>query len=186
MLLIAHDWLRDHWWVFALRGVLLLVFGILAALWPGLTLAALILLFGAFALVDGTFTLVGAVLHRESQWGWHVIDGLAGVIIGVVTLVWPGLTAVVLLALIAVWSIVFGLIRLVMAIRTRHVAEHPWLLGIAGAASVLFGAAIVLLPVEGALAITWLIGVYAIFIGALMLLLGIRLRLSPAAALGHA
>ena len=181
--LISHEYLRDHWWVFLLRGLVAIVFGVVAVMWPGLTLAAFILLFAAFALADGAFTLIGALLRRESMWGWHLVDGIAGVAIGIIALAWPIDTAVVLLYFIAVWAIIYGVIRLVLAVRARKRMELAWLLGLTGIASLLFGAGVILSPGAGALAIVWLIGTYAVLIGVLMLVVAFRVRTLPATAL---
>jgi uncharacterized membrane protein HdeD (DUF308 family) len=181
--LMARDFLRGHWWVFVLRGLAAIAFGAIAILWPGLSLATLVLLFGAFALVEGSFALVGAIAHREARWGWHVVDGVAGIAIGVMTFVWTIDTAIVLLYFIGAWAIVSGGFRIVHALRVRHMPEPAWLIGIGGIASVLFGAWVIIAPGAGALALIWLIGTYAIFVGVLFVIAGIRVRTLPATML---
>lgn len=121
-------------------------------------------------------------MHREPQWGSQVADGLAGIGIGVVTIAWPNATAVVLLYLIAAWTVVFGVMRIAIAIRLRMLPEPSWVLGLTGVASLLFGAVMLVNPAAGALALVWFVGAFAVFVGALMLVIGIRLRtISPSA-----
>jgi uncharacterized membrane protein HdeD (DUF308 family) len=170
--------MAQYWWVLAIRGVVAILFGIGAFLWPGITLAVLVLLFGAYALVDGIFAVVaGLTARRESErWWWMVLEGVAGVILGVLTLLWPGITALVLLIFIAAWSIVTGVLEIAAAIRLRREIEGEWLLVVAGAASVLFGILLLIRPGAGALAVIWLIGAYALVFGVLLLVLAFRLR----------
>ncbi len=177
---ISRPWMRDHWWTFLLRGLAAIIFGLLALFLPGLTIAALVLLFGAFAFIEGLFAVVGALRGRHRDWPWHLVDGLIGVAIGVVTAFWPGLTALGLLYAIAFWAILTGIVRLAIAIRLRDLAGHPWFLGIMGLVSIVVGVILVLAPVAGGLAIVWLIGLNAIFIGALFVGLGFRVRTAPA------
>jgi uncharacterized membrane protein HdeD (DUF308 family) len=174
--------LTRHWWMVALRGVLAILFGLATFLWPALSLAALVLLFGAYALVDGVFAVVlGIRAHGERERWWAlVLEGLAGLAIGVITFIWPAITALALLYLIAFWAIITGGFEIGAAIRLRKLIEGEWLLGISGALSVLFGLLLVVMPGAGALAVLWLIGIYALIFGALLIGLGLRLR-----GLGH-
>jgi uncharacterized membrane protein HdeD (DUF308 family) len=166
----------DHWWVFALRGVAAVLFGVLAFVWPGITLAVLVLLWGAFALADGVLALIAAFrTTNDHRWGL-ILEGIVGIAAGVVTFIWPGLTALVLLYIIAAWAILTGVLELVAAVRLRKVIDNEWWLALGGIASVLFGLVLVLAPGAGALAVVWLIGLYAIVFGVLMLLLAWRLR----------
>lgn len=170
--------LARNWWIVVLRGVLAVLFGIMCFAWPGITLAALVLLYGAYALVDGVFALVSAILGRPRAEPWWalLIEGLAGIAVGIMTFAWPGITALVLLFLIAAWSIVTGVFEIVAAIRLRREIQGEWLLVLAGLLSVLFGVALVVRPGAGALAVIWLIGAYSIAFGALFIALGFRLR----------
>jgi uncharacterized membrane protein HdeD (DUF308 family) len=167
-----------YWWLVVLRGVAAVLFGIGAFLWPGLTLTVLILLFGAYALVDGIFAVVSGFTARGEQERWWamILEGLVGIAAGVLTFVWPGTTAFVLLYLIAAWSIITGVFEIMAAIRLRREIEGEWLLGLAGAASVLFGVLLFLFPGAGALTVVWMIGGYAILFGILMIVLGVRMR----------
>ncbi len=163
----------DRWWTVALRGVAAILLGIAAFAWPGLTLVALVLLVGAYVLVDGVFSLVGGVMSRS----WLLIlEGLAGIVFGLLTLLWPGITAVVLLFLVAAWAIVTGVAELVAAVRLRRVIQNEWFLILSGVASLVFGILLVINPGAGLLALVWLVGVYALVFGVLMLLLAYRLR----------
>lgn len=170
--------LVQNWWVVALRGVAALFFGLGALLWPGLTLAVLVLLFGAYALVDGIFAIVTGIAarHEQERWWMMLLAGVASALTGVLTLLWPGITALVLLYFIAGWSMVTGILQIAAAIRLRREIEGEWLLGLAGVGSVIFGILLATLPGPGALALIWLIGVYALVYGILLLVLAFRLR----------
>ena len=172
------DVLARNWWALALRGVVAILFGLAALVWPGLTLTALVLLFGADALVDGVFAVVAAIARagRERHWWALLLEGLLGIAAGVVTLAWPGITGLVLLLFIAAWAIITGVVEIVAAIRLRREIEGEFLLGLGGALSVLFGLLLIVRPGAGALAVAWLIGIYAILFGALLLALAVRLR----------
>jgi uncharacterized membrane protein HdeD (DUF308 family) len=170
--------LARNWWLLAIRGAAAILFGIGAFLWPGITLAVLVLLFGAYSLVDGIFAVIAGIAARKEQerWWMMVLEGLAGIIIGVITFVYPGVTALVLLYLIAAWSIITGVFEIAAAIRLRQEIEGEWLLILAGILSIIFGVLLVVLPGPGALALIWLIGSYAIVFGILLLVLAFRLR----------
>jgi uncharacterized membrane protein HdeD (DUF308 family) len=184
------EMLARNWWIVVLRGVLAVLFGIMCFAWPGITLAALVILYGAYALVNGIFALVAAILGhpRTAPWWALLIEGVAGIAVGIMTFAWPGITALVLLFLIAAWAIVTGMFEIVEAIRLRREIQGEWMLGLAGLLSVLFGVALVIRPGAGALAVIWLIGAYSIAFGALFIALGFRLRgwLKSGLALGAA
>jgi uncharacterized membrane protein HdeD (DUF308 family) len=170
--------LARNWWALALRGLFALFFGLLAFALPGITLAALVILFGAYSLVDGIFALVTAVRAAEAheRWWLFVLEGLAGVAAGVITFMWPGITALVLLFLIAWWAIVTGIFEIAAAVRLRKEIRGEWALVLGGAASVFFGLVLLFRPGVGALAVIWLIGTYAVVFGLLLLMLAFRLR----------
>jgi len=163
------------WRSVGLRGLAAIAFGVLVLVWPGLTVTALVLLFGVFVLVDGFAHLVAAFAARDNR-GLLIFEGIAGVGVGVITLVWPDVTALALLYLIGAWAVVTGAIRIGAAIQLRKVIPNEWLLIISGALSVIFGIILFVAPVSGALAITWLIGFFALFVGMLLLGLAWRLR----------
>jgi uncharacterized membrane protein HdeD (DUF308 family) len=170
--------LARNWWVIVLRGVGAVLFGLLAFYWPGLTLAALVLLYGAYALVDGALAVAWALVGRHpGPFPWGVLlSGLAGVGMGLLTLAWPGVTALALLYLIAAWAIVRGVFEIVAAIQLRRELDHEWLLVASGALSVLFGILLVVAPGAGALALLWSIAIAVIALGLFMILLGVRLK----------
>lgn len=170
--------LTRNWWVFALRGLFAVIFGVLALIWPQATLMALVLLFGAYALVDGVFAVVFgiAAYRRDEHWWVGLLEGVAGIIIGVLTLFWPGVTAVVLLYFIAAWALVTGIMEIVAAIQLRRVITNEWMMILSGILSVIFGVLLVVFPSAGALSLVWLIGAYAIIFGILLIGLAFRLR----------
>lgn len=170
--------LAGRWWTLAIRGVAAIVFGVLTFFWPGASLFVLVILFGAYALVDGIFNLVMAVrgAQRGVSWRSLVIEGVVSVAAGVVALSWPGITAFALLVVIAVWAVVTGGAEIAAAVRLRRHLRHEWLLGLAGAVSIGFGVLLMLFPGAGALAVALWIGAYAVVFGVLLLALAFRLR----------
>jgi uncharacterized membrane protein HdeD (DUF308 family) len=165
-----------HWWVFALRGVAAILFGVLAFVWPGVTLTVLVLLWGAYALVDGVLSLISAFrVENDHRWGL-LLEGIVGIGAGLVTFFLPGLTALVLLYIIAVWALITGVLELVAAVRLRKVIHNEWWLVLGGIASVVFGLVLLAAPGAGALAVIWLIAAYAIVFGVLMIGLALRLH----------
>jgi uncharacterized membrane protein HdeD (DUF308 family) len=173
--------LARNWWVLALRGVLAIIFGVLAFLWPGLTLITLVLLFGAYALVDGVFAVIAGIASygRSQRWWGTLLVGIAGIVLGILTMLWPGTTALVLLYFIAAWAIVTGAFQVVAAIQLRREITNEWALIIGGILSILFGVLLVIFPGAGALSLTWMIGAYAVLFGILLIALALRLRSLP-------
>ena len=145
---------------------------------PGLSLAALVLLFGVYALADGVLAIWSAIAGRREHEYWWVLllEGLLGVGIGVLTFVAPGITALALLLYIAVWAVATGVLEILAAIRLRKEIEGEWLLALAGIASVIFGAWLMVQPGLGALALLWLIATYAIVFGLLLVVLAFKAR----------
>lgn len=170
--------LSRYWWLVALRGAAAIVFGILAFIWPGPTLGALVILFGAYVLVDGIISLITGISDRSTNDRWWVmlLEGLVGIAAGILTFVYPGITAVVLLYLIAIWAVLTGVLEIAAAVRLRREIEGEWALALSGIFSILFGVALFFFPGVGALAVIWLIGAYAILFGALLVYLGVKLR----------
>jgi len=170
--------LARNWWALALRGVVAILFGLVALYDTGMTLYVLVILFGAYALVDGVFNVVSAVRAAESRhrWVWLLISGLAGILAGLITFLLPSITALVLLYLIAYWAIVTGILELIEGFRLRGQAANEWALLLGGAVSIIFGVLLIVHPLAGALAVLWLIAIYAIVFGLLMLVLSFRLR----------
>ncbi len=169
--------LAKHWWLLLLRGICAILFGVLAFVWPGITLLTLVLFYGAFALVDGVLALAEAVMGGAPapRW-WLALVGLLGIAVGILTFAWPGITALVLLLFIAGWAIATGILQIVGAIRLRKEIDNEWLLIASGALSVIFGLILVAQPGTGALALLYVIGIYAIIYGILEVWLSLRLR----------
>lgn len=167
-----------NWWALVLRGVLAILFGILAFIWPGITATVLVYLFGAYVLLDGIFAVIGAFRQAGERAGWWVLllEGLAGIGVGILAFIWPGVTATVLVFFIAAWAILTGIFEILAAIRLRREIEGEWLMVLAGLLSVLFGILIFIWPAAGIQAVIWLIGGYAILFGLLLIFLGLRLR----------
>jgi uncharacterized membrane protein HdeD (DUF308 family) len=167
--------LTANWWALALRGFAAVLFGLLTFFLPGITLATLILLFGAYALVDGFFNVAVFIRVASHQWAL-LIEGVIGIIVGVFTFARPAVTAIVLLYLIAFWAIFTGIFEIVAGIRLRKVITNEWLLLVMGVLSLLFGLWILFFPAAGALAIVLWIGAYALVFGVFLLALAFRLR----------
>jgi uncharacterized membrane protein HdeD (DUF308 family) len=167
-----------NWWLVLLRGIVSILFGVLAFAWPGPTVLALALLFGAYALADGILALVAAVNggDRSAPAWWLVLVGLLGIAAGIIAFFWPGKTAFALVVMIGAWAVAIGIFEIIGAIRLRHEIDDEWWLILAGIFSVLFGLAVLLRPGAGALAIVWLIATYAIISGALMVAFSFRLK----------
>jgi len=170
--------LTAKWWVLLVRGIAAVLFGIAAFVWPALTIGTLIILFGAFALVDGVFALFSAFAHRKSAdyWWAMALQGVLGIIFGVLVLMMPGITAVVLLFWIAAWAIVTGVFEIISAIRLRKEIEGEVWMIIGGVLSVLFGIYAFVRPGAGALAIIWVIAIYAILFGITLIILSFEVR----------
>jgi uncharacterized membrane protein HdeD (DUF308 family) len=173
--------LHQNWWLVLLQGVLSVVLGGLALAMPGATLGALILLWGLFALLNGVvevFSAIGAAAGHRS-WGWQLAGGLVGIFAGLAILRWPGLSALFVLYLVAIWAIMMGIVRLVGAIADHEALPHAWLVALAGVASVLFGIAMFAWPGVGLLTLVYLVGIYAIVYGVIACVLAFRLHSLP-------
>jgi uncharacterized membrane protein HdeD (DUF308 family) len=171
------------WWLILLRGIAAIVFGVLAFIWPGITLITLILFYGAFVLIDGILALASAIMGGSMQprW-WLALIGVLGIIVGLLTFVWPAVTALVLLVFIAAWAITLGIFQIIGAIRLRQEIDNEWMLILGGALSVLFGVVLLIAPGAGALALIWLIGAYAIVFGILLVAFALKLKKHSGAA----
>ena len=172
----------DHaptsWWVLALRGLVAIFFGLAALFWPGLILAVLIVFFGAYALVDGILAIVAA--FRSSGGGMRrrllLIEGVVGILFGLFALFWPNHTALALVYIIALWAILSGIARIVMALMLRREIENEWSIALSGVLSVILGIVLILLPGAGLLAYTWLIGLLALVVGISFIYYAFRVR----------
>jgi uncharacterized membrane protein HdeD (DUF308 family) len=171
------DSLSRNWWAVSLRGLAGILFGIITFFAPGISLAALVLLFGAYALMDGVLAIVTAVRRRGAdRWWLLLLEGLVGIAAGVLTFLLPAITAIALLYVIAAWALVTGAFEIAAAIRLRKVISGEWLLALSGIFSIALGVLLVMFPGPGALAVVIWIGAYAFVFGALLFALGLRLR----------
>jgi uncharacterized membrane protein HdeD (DUF308 family) len=173
-----HIALARNWWSLIIRGIAAILLGVVTFAWPGITLAALVLLYGAYALVDGVMAIIGAVraVQSHERWGALLIEGIAGIVAAAITVAWPGITALALVFVIAAWAIVTGVFELVAAVRLRKYVTGEWLLAMGGIASIAFGVLIIIAPLAGALVIALWVGAYTLVFGVLMIALGFRLR----------
>lgn len=175
--LVGHESLLvRNWWALALRGVLGIIAGLIALFLPNVTLAALVLLFAAYMLVDGVFAMVaGLRAARRHERSWPLfLEGIAGILAGVIAIVWPGITLLALVYLVGAWAIVSGVLLIAGAFRPE--AQREWLLALGGVISVIWGILIMMAPVAGALALAWLFGAYALAFGVVLLIESLRLR----------
>jgi uncharacterized membrane protein HdeD (DUF308 family) len=176
--------LAGNWWVFLVRGLFAIAFGLFGFFYPGATLVALVLVYGIFAFVDGIFALLAAIRGKEGigpRW-WLALIGVLGIVAGLVTYFWPGITALALLAVIGVWALISGVVEIVGAIRLRKEIENEWLLLMHGVVAVLFGLLVFVRPGAGALALIWLIASFALVSGVLWVVFAFRLKRRAKAA----
>ena len=163
--------------VLIIRGIVGVVFGVIAFLWPGITIAALVVIFGAYAIIDGITNLMLGFSRTGAHGRWaHVLQGVVGIAAGVLTFMWPAISALVLILLIGAWAIVTGLFEIAAAIRLRRVITGEWMLVLSGIVSILFGVLVFAFPLAGAVGISWVLGVYAMIAGIILISLGVRLR----------
>ena len=170
--------LAKAWWLLLIRGIAAIVFGVLAFVWPGLTLVTLVLFYGAFALVDGVIALIAAFTGSAKPmptW-WLVVVGILGIGAGIATFVMPGLTAVLLILFIGAWALVHGIFEIIGAIQLRKEIDNEWMLILSGVISVLFGLIVLIAPGAGALGLIWAIAAYSIVFGISFIALSLRLR----------
>jgi uncharacterized membrane protein HdeD (DUF308 family) len=170
-----------NWWVLLLQGVLSIIFGLVAIFWPGTTLAVVIWLFGLFVLVTsvvGVFAAIGAAGNHE-PWGWRLTAALFGVLVGLLILRWPGVTAGILLLLIGVWAIVAGLGAIVAAVADHNEIAHAWLYVLLGAVMAIFGIAMFVWPAAGLATVVYLVAAFAIVTGIIYCVIAFQVRTLP-------
>ena len=170
--------LSHHWWLVVLRGILAILFGILAFIWPAITLLTLVVMFGVYAIVDGLLAAwTGLSRTKDSpRWWTFLLEGLISIGAGVIALLWPGLATLVLIYMIASWAVITGILEIAAAIRLRNEISNEWILGLGGVVSIVLGVLLFLQPLAGGLAIIWTIAAYAVIFGVLLIILGFRLR----------
>jgi uncharacterized membrane protein HdeD (DUF308 family) len=171
--------LTTNWWALLLRGIAAVLFGLAALFWPGLTLFALIVFFGAYTLVDGIFAIVAGIRGSGSRRSLLLAEGVLGVLIGLILLFWPGMTALVYLYVFAAWAIFTGILKVVMAIWLRQEIDNEWTMALSGLLWVLLGVILSVLPGVGLLSLAWLLGVFALGAGLTLLVLAFRVRGQP-------
>lgn len=177
--------LAISWWMLLFRGAAAVLFGALAVAWPAITLFVLVVLFAAYVLAMGAITLVAGLRTRRED-GWWLVSllGVVSLAAGALALLYPGMTALVLVLIIGAGALIVGIIDMAMAIRLRKELRNEWLLGLAGLISIVFGAFVLLSPGAGALALIWLIALQSVLTGVLLIAIGLRVR-SAERTLGH-
>src|SRR5258706_9105821 len=167
-----------YWWVLALRGLAAVLFGLIALIFPGIALLALVYIFAAYALIDGITAVFVSLQERgiTSHWVALLVEGIVSVIIGVIAFVWPGITALVLLYLVATWAIITGIMEISAAFMRRIPVIQEWPLGLAGVLSIIFEIILFVRPGAGLLTILWLVGIYAIVFGVLLIVRAFQFR----------
>jgi uncharacterized membrane protein HdeD (DUF308 family) len=173
----AHSVLRENWWAVALRGLIGVLIGIIAFFLPLSTMIALVWLFGAYAFLDGLFNLIAVWRRGQTRPWWAlVLEGVLGLGAGIISFVWPGITALALTYLIAAWAGVTGVLEIVAAIRLRKEIKGEWMLALSGVLSLILGVLFAFAPFAGAMALVWVWGAYTAAFGLLLIWLSFRLR----------
>ena len=172
-----NDILAKNWWALALRGVIAILFAVTAFAMPGLTLTILVLFFAAYLIVDGVFALIAGLraAERHERWGMVALEGIVNLIAGGIILVWPGLSLIYFVYFAGFWAIISGVALLIDAVRL-HRQHGEWLMILAGLASLVWGAMVVVFPIAGILVWAWWIAAYALIFGIAMLVLAFRLK----------
>lgn len=171
------EFISRNWWVYLLRGLVAVAFGVIALVWPGIALGALIVLFAVYAFADGILSIGGLLIGvRVGPWWAQLLMGLLSIVAGVIAVVSPGITALVLLLVIASWAIANGILGLYMAVRFRRVLTNEWMLGLSAVLSIVFGVVLLLSPGAGILSLLWLLGVFAVALGVTLIAFAFRVR----------
>ncbi|TYL99159.1 HdeD family acid-resistance protein [Bradyrhizobium rifense] len=175
----ASENLAQNWWLFLLRGILGILFGVVALIFPGPTMLSLVLLFSAYTLVDGVAGIISAVRairRKEERWGWLIFEGAVNIAVAILAFLWPGMTVLAFVLLVAAWAIVSGALMTAAAFRL-NVSHGRWWLVLGGLLSVGYGALLVATPLIGAIVLTWWMGAYAIAFGVALVILSFKLKL---------
>lgn len=173
----ASDGLARNWWLFTLRGIFGVVFGLTALLFPGPTMLSLVILFSAYMLLDGAAGIISAVraMRRRDQWGFLIFEGLLNIAVGMVAFLWPGVTVVAFVLLVAAWAIISGGLMMAAAFRL-NISHGRWWLVLGGLCSLIYGALLIAMPLIGAVVLTWWMGAYALVFGISLIILSFQLR----------
>ncbi|UFW46366.1 MULTISPECIES: HdeD family acid-resistance protein [Bradyrhizobium] len=175
----ASENLAQNWWLFLLRGILGILFGVVALIFPGPTMLSLVLLFSAYTLVDGAAGIISAlraIRRKEERWGWLILEGAVNIAVAILAFLWPGMTVLAFVLLVAAWAIVSGALMTAAAFRLS-VSHGRWWLVLGGLLSVGYGALLVATPLIGAIVLTWWMGAYAIAFGVALVILSFKLKL---------
>ena len=166
-----------NWWVIAIRGVLGILFGLIAFIRPDAAILAFVLVFAAYAVVDGVFAIVAGIraARQHERWGLLVLGGVAGIAAGILAVLWPGITVLAFVLLVAAWSIVTGALMVAAGFRLNHTHGRGWLI-FSGVVSVIYGILLAIAPLIGAVVLTWWIGAWALVFGVSLLILAFRLH----------
>jgi len=175
--------LTSRWWVFLVRGIAAVVFAVAAVFWPGITLLALTILFGAYAFIDGTFAIAAALSgYTGSRWWLFVLEGLVGLVVAFFVLTQPGLSILALVYTIGAWAVFTGVIEIMAGLQLRDVISNEWLYVLGGIVSIAFGILVIRNPQAGALAVVWMVAFYALLFGIVQIVFGYRLNQMRSAA----
>ena len=175
--IVASDALARNWWLFTLRGIFGILFGLVALVFPGPTMLSLVILFSAYMLVDGVAGIVSAVraMRRQEQWGLLIFGGLLSIATGIIAFLWPGPTVLAFVLLVAAWAIVTGVLTTAAGFRL-NISHGRWWLVLGGLCSLIYGALLIAMPLVGAVVLTWWMGAYALVFGISLIILSFRLR----------
>ncbi|GAA3087176.1 HdeD family acid-resistance protein [Streptosporangium carneum] len=169
--------LSRTWWVYLVRGICAILFGLVTLVWPAITVYALVVVFAAYAIVDGVFALFGAGRGAASgSRGWMIFYGVVSVLTGIAVFAWPKMTALILLLFIAAWAVVTGVLEIVAGVRLRKAGVNEWMFIIGGALSLLFGVLLFVWPAAGVLTVVWLVGIMAVVYGAALVVLAFQVK----------
>ncbi|MER7502802.1 HdeD family acid-resistance protein [Nonomuraea pusilla] len=168
--------IAQSWSLLLVRGIAAVILGILAIVWPGITLLVLVIIFGLYAIIGGISSLVAGLRHRSDSRAWLILSGVLGIIAGIIAFVWPGLTSLALLYVVAFWAIFSGLSEIVGGIQLRKRIQNEWMLIVGGILSLIFGLLLLFFPGAGLLSLVWLLGIFAILYGIAMIILSFTLK----------
>jgi uncharacterized membrane protein HdeD (DUF308 family) len=174
----AGDNLAQNWWLFTLRGIFGILFGLIALIFPGPTMLSIVIVFSAYMLVDGVAGIISAmraIRRKEDRWGLLIFEGLLNIAVGIVAFLWPGVTVIAFVLLVAAWAIVTGALMTTAGFRL-NIDHGRWWLILGGLLSLVYGVLLIATPLIGALVLTWWIGAYAFAFGVVLIIFSFKLR----------